>query len=235
MELFYHSLATEINVELEFDAQEAQHLAKVLRKKIGDTIWVTNGQGNLLKCEITFQNHKSCRFIGQEKQIIPQNKDYFLSVVIAPTKNMDRLEWFVEKATEIGIDEIMLILCEHSERRIIKTDRLEKISMAALKQSQQFFLPQISKLTTFQEALNMSFNGKRLIAHCVDNEKKSIKNTLNKSENVQIWIGPEGDFSENEINNALLQGCIPITLGKTRLRTETAGIVAVQSVVMVNE
>lgn len=234
MNLFYHPDIETVDTEYDFTTEESQHIAKVLRKKTGDTINITNGKGDLFHCVITFQNQKICRFLVKNKQHF-DSKNYKISIVIAPTKNIDRMEWFVEKATELGVDEIIPIITEQSERKVLKTERLEKIAIAAMKQSYQFYLPEIKNITTFKEVLQTPFYGKKYIAHCEETSRNSLLKSILKGENIQIWIGPEGDFSHQEINTCLQSGFIPVTLGNTRLRTETAGITAVHTVIIANE
>jgi 16S rRNA (uracil1498-N3)-methyltransferase len=147
----------------------------------------------------------------------------------------DRFEWFLEKATEIGIDTITPILCDHSERKVIKLDRFEKILQSAMKQSLQCYLPTINELTPFNTFTNQEFEGHKFIAHCVDTDRKSLKSQLKPNQDILILIGPEGDFSVKEIETALQHNFIPVTLGNTRLRTETAAIAACHSVAYVNE
>ena len=165
----------------------------------------------------------------------PKPWQYYLHIAIAPTKLNDRIEWFLEKATEIGIDEITPIICSNSERRNIKPDRFEKIIQSAMKQSLKFTLPKINEPVKFTEFINQDFDGTICIAHCEDQQKNSLKSVVNPSEKTTILIGPEGDFSSAEIKKALDKKFIPISLGESRLRTETAGIVAVQNVSFINQ
>ena len=161
--------------------------------------------------------------------------DYYLHIAIAPTKNNDRLEWFLEKATEIGIDEITPIICQNSERKFVKQERLEKIIQSAMKQSLKFTLPKLNEPIKFNDFIDQDFNGKKCIAHCEDDEKTLLKTLVNTKEKITILIGPEGDFSTQEIKKALSKKFIPISLGESRLRTETAGLVAVQTVAIINQ
>lgn len=147
----------------------------------------------------------------------------------------DRFEWFLEKATEIGVDEISPIICEHSERKVYKTDRAEKILQAAMKQSNQFFLPKINTPISFSEFIKNTTDGEKFIAHCEENQKDSFKSRCQPNQNILILIGPEGNFSSKEINLALKNNFIPVSLGNTRLRTETAGVVASHTVALINE
>lgn len=235
MQLFYHPELTENSVEIIFDKIESQHIIRVLRKKENDVLWITNGLGTLFKGGIIDANDKKCRV--KINAFFPKKKwrDYQLCIAIAPTKNMDRMEWFVEKATEIGIDKIIPIMTEHSERKVLKTERLEKVAIAAMKQSGQYFLPKITQPIDFAEFIKDVACDQKLIAHCVDTQKNSLKTIVQKGKDVIILIGPEGDFSEKEITLALQHDFQPIALGNTRLRTETAALVAVHSVVLINE
>jgi 16S rRNA (uracil1498-N3)-methyltransferase len=147
----------------------------------------------------------------------------------------ERYEWFLEKATEIGIQEITPIICEHSERKVIKTDRFQKILESAMKQSLHYYLPKLNEPITFKDFIKMESQGQKFIAHCEETTRKSLKNELKTNENVLILIGPEGDFSVKEIQQAIATKFIPVSLGNTRLRTETAAIVACHSVVFKNE
>ncbi len=206
---------------------ESRHCIKVLRKSLGDEINITNGKGDLLLAKITDANQKHCGFdiVKSEKtrKLAPP-----LHIAIAPTKNIDRFEFFLEKCTEIGISEITPLLCFHSERKNIKHERLEKIIVSACKQSKNFHFPNLRNLTSFKELMNTQYSQK-LIAHCNKEEKTELKN-LRFSEPTLLLIGPEGDFSKEEIELALNSGFKPISLGESRLRTETAGIVACTTV-----
>ena len=154
---------------------------------------------------------------------------------VAPTKMNERYEWFLEKATEIGIQEITPIICEHSERKVIKTDRFQKIIESAMKQSLHYYLPKLNEPISLKELLKKEIDGQKFIAHCEETDKESLKNELKPNEDVTILIGPEGDFSVKEIQLAIENNFIPVSLGNTRLRTETASIVACHSVVFKNE
>jgi 16S rRNA (uracil1498-N3)-methyltransferase len=208
---------------------------KVLRKNEGDTIFITNGLGDLFTSKIIAANDKKClvEITAVENKQKPWN--YYLHVAIAPTKLNDRFEWFLEKATEIGIDEITPIICDHSERKVLKTDRMEKIIQSAAKQSLKFHYPKLNEPIHFNEFINSKFDGQLFIAHCEETNKKSLKETLQPQIKTTILIGPEGDFSTKEIKRSLENSFIPVSLGESRLRTETAGVVAVHSVAFVNE
>jgi len=234
MQLFYNPNITETATSFVFDKEESKHIIKVLRKKEGDILQVTNGLGFLFVTEITIASDNKCtvKINAVEKQELSK---FHLHLVVAPTKMNERYEWFLEKATEIGIQEITPIICEHSERRIIKTDRFQKILESALKQSLHFYLPKLNEPIAFKDFIKQEFNGQKFIAHCSVTDKKSLKNELKSNEDVTILIGPEGDFSINEIEMAIANNFIPVSLGNTRLRTETAAIVACHSVVFKNE
>lgn len=234
MQLFYNPDIDEHTQQVSFSKDESRHIVKVLRKTIGDELQITNGKGWLFDAEITIADIKNCvatitRKTHQERQ------NYKLHLAVAPTKMNDRYEWFLEKATEIGIDTVTPIICDHSERKIIKTDRFEKILQAAMKQSLHYYMPKLKDAILFKDFINQEFEGQKFIAHCEETNKKSLKKELRSNQNVTILIGPEGDFSVKEIETAIKNNFIPVTLGKTRLRTETAAIVACHSVAFINE
>ena len=234
MQLFYNPEINESSQFFSFYKEESKHIIKVLRKKDTDILFVTNGLGFLFKTEITLASDTKCtvKIISFEKE---KPLPYQLHLVVAPTKMNDRFEWFLEKATEIGISEITPIICEHSERKQIKTDRFDKIILSAMKQSNQLYLPKLNEPIAFKDFIKTKNEGLQLIAHCEENEKKSLKAVLKPNENITMLIGPEGDFSPKEIQLALDNNYIPVTLGNTRLRTETAAIVACHSVAFINE
>ena len=234
MQLFYNININETTENFSFDKEESKHIIKVLRKKDTDILYVTNGLGLLFKTEITLASDSKCtvKIISFEKSATPK---FHLHLVVAPTKMNDRFEWFLEKATEIGIHEITPIICDRSERKVINTERFEKILLTAMKQSNVLFLPKLNNAVSFKEFLKQKQQGLNFIAHCEETDKKTLKTALKPNENVTILIGPEGDFTEKEIELALDSNYIPVSLGNTRLRTETAAIVACHSVVFVNE
>lgn len=236
MQLFYHPEANEVNQELVFDREESKHIIKVLRKKKGDILNITNGLGFFYASEISVANHNKCVVKITEK--IPQQPlPYQLHLAVAPTKLNDRYEWFLEKATEIGVTEITPVFCNHSERTKIKPDRYEKILQSAMKQSLKAHLPILNKAISFKEFIEMNAENpaNKYIAHCAEGTKKSLKDVLQASEDVLILIGPEGDFASSEIELALDNNFSALSLGESRLRTETAAIVACHSVAFVNE
>jgi 16S rRNA (uracil1498-N3)-methyltransferase len=234
MQLFYNPNINETTDSFTFDKEESKHIIKVLRKKSGDILFVTNGLGFLFKTEIVVGTDNKCtvRIIGFEKSEAPK---YYLHLAVAPTKMNDRYEWFLEKATEIGISEITPIICDHSERKFVKTDRFDKILQSAMKQSLQYYLPKLNEPIAFKDYIKQNKEGLLLIAHCEETDKKSLKSLVNPNDKVTLLIGPEGDFSTKEIALAIENNFIPITLGKTRLRTETAAIVACHSISFINE
>ena len=234
MQLFYNPNINETTDTFSFDKEESKHIIKVLRKKDSDILFVTNGLGYLFKTEITLASDNKCtvKIISFEKSATPK---FHLHLVVAPTKMNDRFEWFLEKATEIGIHEITPIICDRSERKVINTERFDKILLTAMKQSNVLFLPKLNNPISFKEFVKRKQEGLNFIAHCEETNKKTLKTALKPNENVTILIGPEGDFTEKEIELALDSNYIPVSLGNTRLRTETAAIVACHSVVFVNE
>ncbi|MFY0604731.1 MAG: 16S rRNA (uracil(1498)-N(3))-methyltransferase [Flavobacteriaceae bacterium] len=235
MQLFYNSDITKTTTQFTFDKIESRHIVKVLRKKEGDILHITDGKGFLYSCEIILASDKKCtaRIIEFIEKTNP--RDYYLHIAIAPTKNNDRMEWFLEKATEIGIDEITPILCDNSERKVVKLERFHKIVQSAMKQSLQFRLPKLNEPMKLSEFISQSFDGKICIAHCEEGIKKGLKEHINPKENTTILIGPEGDFSKKEISACMHKGYIPISLGKNRLRTETAALVATQNIAFLNQ
>ena len=234
MQLFYNPTISDASDFISFDKEESKHIIKVLRKKDTDILFVTNGLGFLFETEITLASDTKCtvKIISVQQPIAPK---YHLHLAVAPTKMNDRYEWFLEKATELGISEITPIICDHSERKQIKTDRFDKIIQSALKQSNQFYLPKLNEPIAFKDFMKLKNNGLQLIAHCEETNKKSLKDVIKPNENATILIGPEGDFSEKEIQLAIENNYIPVSLGNTRLRTETAAIVACHSVRFLNE
>lgn len=234
MQLFYNPNIDELTESFIFDKEESKHIIKVLRKKDGDILYVTNGAGYLFECEITLASDNKCtvKINSLEKK---EASKFHLHLAVAPTKMNDRFEWFLEKATEIGIQEITPIFCDRSERKVINAERFEKIILSAMKQSNETFLPKLNPAISFKEFVKQKNKGLQFIAHCEETDKKSLKQALKPNENVTLLIGPEGDFSEKEIALAIENNFQPVTLGNTRLRTETAAVVACHSIVFFNE
>ena len=235
MQLFYNPNIDELTESFLFDKEESKHIIKVLRKKDGDILYVTNGAGYLFECEITLASDNKCtvKINSLDKK---EASKFHLHLAVAPTKMNERFEWFLEKATEIGIQEITPIICDRSERKVINKERFDKIVLSALKQCNELYLPKLNEAVTFKEFISKQQNkGLQLIAHCEETDKKTLKSVLKSNEDVTLLIGPEGDFSTKEIALALENNYIPVSLGNTRLRTETAAVVACHSVVFFNE
>lgn len=214
--------------------EESQHCVRVLRYTRGDEILLTDGKGNTYTARITNPHPKHCEFevLTQEKQ--QKAHDFYLHIAIAPTKNIERMEWMVEKCTEIGVDEITPLLCRFSERKQIRTDRLEKIVLSAAKQSLTPYLPKLNELTDYDTFVRQATEETKFIAHCYKEEKRDLKDEIKRGKSVLVLIGPEGDFSEQEVEEALALGFVPVSLGNSRLRTETAGVVACHTAVLMN-
>lgn len=219
--------------------EESLHAAKVLRLQNGDAIVVLDGLGGFHEAVLTESHPKKAKFsITKSIQHYGQ-KNYRLHIAIAPTKSIDRLEWFIEKAVEIGIDEISLLQCRFSERKHVNIQRLEKIIIAACKQSMQAYFPILSPLIPFEQFIvntNSQYAAtSKYIAHCYDAEKQPLKSAIQQSNELLILIGPEGDFSQEEIGLAQSHNFLPISLGNSRLRTETAGVMACATVAIVRD
>ena len=234
MQLFYSPNISERDTTFNFDKDESRHIVKVLRKKIDDSLQITNGKGWLFEAKITAASPKKVTVAVLSATSKPK-RNFNLHLAVAPTKMNDRYEWFLEKATEIGIEEITPIICDHSERKVIKIERYEKIMQAAMKQSLHYFMPKLNAAISFSEFIEQNFSEQKFIAHCEEVNKKSLKSQLDVNSDCLILIGPEGDFSVKEIEIALRHNFIPVTLGETRLRTETAAVVACHSVAFINE
>lgn len=236
MQLFYNPNISETLKEVTFDKEESRHIIKVLRMKEDDSFKITNGKGSFFDAEIVSANPKAClvKILSEE---IQKPLPYHLHLVVAPTKLNDRYEWFLEKATEIGVSEITPVICDHSERKVIKAERYERIIQSAMKQSLKAHLPVLNEAISFKDFINSEnqFEDLKFIAHCEEINKKSLKSVLIPDKRITILIGPEGDFSSEEIELAKKAGYISVSLGDSRLRTETAGVVACHSVAFINE
>lgn len=215
---------------------ESKHAIRVLRLQVGDIIYLIDGRGGLYKTEIIDPHPKrtTLRVIQVTEKY--GRTSYQLHMAVAPTKNIDRLEWFLEKATEIGVHEFTPVICERSERKEVKVERLKKIVVSAAKQSLKAYVPQVNPAISFSKFIqsvesDAYFKG---IAHCVESKKNYIANSFIPNEKYLILIGPEGDFSENEITQAGDAGFIPLSLGDARLRTETAALAAVLETALLN-
>ena len=217
--------------------EESVHCIRVLRLGKGDVVTLIDGKGGMFEAIISTTDAKQCQLEIIGSLPVPPARNFSLHIAIAPTKNMDRFEWFIEKAVEIGIDTITPLLCQRSERRVLKTDRLHKMIISTMKQAMVPYLPVLNELTDYKKLIE-AFSGltcSRFIAHCEESERKKLKNELTPGSDVIILIGPEGDFSPEEIKLATGNGFIPVSLGNNRLRTETAGIVACNTVSLTND
>lgn len=215
--------------------EESKHCVRVLRMAEGEEVCLVDGVGGFYIATIADANPKRCRVEVVEKKENYGKRPYYLHIAIGPTKLNDRYEWFLEKVTEIGIDEITPVESFHSERRMVKKERSEKVVTSAVKQSVKAYHPVVNDITSFKELVNRPFDGVKLIAHCNPSEKVLLKNAFAPSENVLILIGPEGDFSIDEVELAKQKGFVEISLGESRLRTETAGVVACHTVSLMNQ
>ncbi|WP_347841149.1 16S rRNA (uracil(1498)-N(3))-methyltransferase [uncultured Draconibacterium sp.] len=233
MQLFYVPQIS--GAEVILNETESKHAIRVLRLTIGSQLTLVDGRGGVYQAEITDASPKKCKLNVTETVLDFGKKDFKLHIAIAPTKNIDRFEWFLEKCTEFGIDEITPILSEHSERKTIKPERLEKILIAAMKQSVKAYLPKLNELTRFADLLQHAGCTNKFIAHCNKGEKLHLKKAIHKGDSVLILIGPEGDFSPEEVLDAKAHGFQEISLGDARLRTETAGIAACHIVNLAND
>lgn len=237
MQLFY---APDIAsaTEAVLPEEEARHCIRVLRLGCGDPVDITDGRGNLFHCRIENDDPRRCtvRIVSTEEAF--ESLPYRLSMAVAPTKNIDRFEWFLEKATEVGVSEIVPLETDRSERRVFKPERSGKVIVAAMKQSLKAYRPELHPLTAFRQVVETPFEGRRFIAHCAPAAtaagKSDLLSVLRRGEAVQIFIGPEGDFSPEEITFALANGFGEITLGTQRLRTETAAVAAAVLVAAAN-
>ena len=234
MQLFYapdivppHHILTE---------EESRHCIRVLRMHQGDTLNLTDGRGMLYTARITSADARRCAVEVIERQEEFEKMPYRLVMAVAPTKNIDRYEWFLEKATEVGVGEIYPLECDHSERRAIKPEREMRVITSAVKQSLKAYHPVLHDMTPVRSLISMPFDGRRFIAHCdrSTGERPYMGDILKKGENALILIGPEGDFSPEEITFALANGFEQISLGYQRLRTETAAVAATVMVSMLN-
>ncbi len=223
MYLFY---TPDIDIRLELPEEEAAHCLRVLRLSQGDKITLTDGKGYFYEAQITATSGKRCLVSIQKKTFQEPLWRGHLHLAMAPTKNMDRTEWLAEKATEIGLDELSFLNCRFSERKVIKTERIEKIVVSALKQSLKARKPQVNEMMTFNKFVQQDFSGDKFIAHCYKGEKSLLKDVLSGERDTLVLVGPEGDFSQEEVELALSCGFRPVSLGNSRLRTETAALVA---------
>lgn len=237
---FYAPDATQSN---ELPDEEAMHALRVLRLRSGDEMLLTDGKGNYYRAEVTLAATRKCQYKILETLPQPPMWKGRIQLVVAPTKMMDKMEWLVEKATELGVNDIHFIICQNSERRVARTGRIEKITVAAMKQSHKPLKPIVHEAQTFKNFMARPIEGLKYIAHCYEEiDRKKLFDELRKSlkqcaddENITILVGPEGDFSTSEVEEAMRAGFVSVTLGESRLRTETAGLVSVMMAHLANE
>ena len=231
--LFYFPQILEENHFL--DEEESKHCIRVMRLKEDDIIVLMDGMGSFFKASITSANPKRCAFHITDK-IRPQaERNFYLHMAVAPTKNTDRFEWFLEKATEMGIDEITPVICQNSERRELKTVRLEKVLISAMKQSMHSRLPILNECMSLNDFFKKDFpDTVKYIAHCREGEKDLLKDIYKQENQILILIGPEGDFTAQEVEYAIKKQFLPISLGKSRLRTETAALAGCFAINQIN-
>lgn len=231
MHLFY---APDILTDPELPEEEAGHCLRVLRLREGDEIVLTDGKGSFYRAVISAASGKRCQV--KVTQTIAQSPlwEGYLHLAMAPTKNMDRVEWLAEKATEIGLDELSFLNCHFSERKVIKTERVEKIVVSAMKQSLKARKPVVNGMVDFSRFMDREFSGQKFICHCHEGGKPLLKDVFQRGEEAVVLVGPEGDFSPEEVQMAEEHGFKSVSLGKSRLRTETAALVAVHLMNIVN-
>ncbi len=222
MRLFYDP-TIESNPVLE--EAEAKHATKVLRLGVGDNIQVVDGLGSLFTCQITEANKRNCQLAILEKITYPESVKH-IHIAIAPTKNQDRIEWFVEKCIEIGIQEITFLNCARTERNKLNMDRIERIAISAMKQSLKYWMPTLNELVDFKTFVSSCKEQSKMIAHLNEGERHFINTLQHEQPSYCMLIGPEGDFTDQEVDQAITAGFIPVSLGDSRLRTETAGMVS---------
>ncbi|MBN2638184.1 MAG: 16S rRNA (uracil(1498)-N(3))-methyltransferase [Bacteroidales bacterium] len=230
--LFYNENI--IGSGFELDKEESGHIIRVLRMKPGDEMDFTDGKGNLFHCVLSIDNPKACKFEILSSEQGKDKRDFNLHIAVAPTKNISRYEWFLEKATEIGVDTITPFFAKHSERKIIKTDRLERVITAAMKQSLKTFHPLLEEEISFSELVKQPFDGQKFIAYIDEKVTTELSKTYQPGNNAVILIGPEGGFHPDEVELAKTYGFIPVKLGPYRLRTETAAITACHTIQLAN-
>ncbi len=235
MQLFYNPNLIKSSDNIIFSREESKHISKVLRQKEGDILKVTNGKGLLFSAKIINASPRECTAMVLEVEQ-QEKESYHLHLAVAPTKMNDRYEWFLEKSTEIGIQEITPIFCEHSERKVVKLNRFERVLQSAIKQSLNLKLPKLNEPVNVTDFIKSKIEGDKFIAYCdEENKKQTLKSRIKYGQKATVLIGPEGDFSSQEIQLALKHHWQPVSLGKNRLRTETAAIVACHTVALANQ
>lgn len=226
MQLFYTPGIDAPSSTYYLDEEESKHCVKVLRLQAGDIVQLIDGKGNFYTATIKDAHPKRTQLQILTVEADPNKRNHYLHIAVAPTKNIERIEWFLEKATEIGIDEISLIICQRSERKEVRTDRLDKIITSAIKQSLKAWHPKLNEPVALNKFLSVPFDGQRFIAHCEPGDKTDLRYMIKPLGRYLILVGPEGDFSPQEIRDAIKNGFKAITLGNSRLRTETAALEA---------
>lgn len=232
MALFY---VPDIAERWELSEEEAAHALRVLRLAVGDELEITDGKGTLYKAVISSVVGKHCYVEAKEVLPMPKGWNGDIHIAVAPTKNMDRIEWFAEKATEIGLDALTFLNCRFSERKVVKCERVERIVVSAMKQSLKYSKPLVNEMTDFKKFISEPREGEKYIAHCYNDEKHLLKDIHESGVDATILIGPEGDFSPEEVKMAMDAGYKPVSLGNSRLRTETAALVACHTLMLKNE
>ena len=227
--IFY---APEIAATHELPSEEASHAVRVLRMKEDDELLVTDGKGKIYHCRITLCSKNSCHLSIENEESVGKTWRGNIHLAVAPTKNMDRMEWLAEKVTEIGIDSLTFLNCDYSERTVVKAERIEKILVSAMKQSHKARKPQLVEMMKFKDFIKRELPGQKFIAHCYEGEKIPLFGNVNPDGDTWVMIGPEGDFSIEEVKMAEAAGFVGISLGESRLRTETAGIAAVHTMIL---
>ena len=220
----------DIGQTLTLNEDESRHCVKVLRLAEGDHISVVDGKGKCYECHIDQAHSKHCHVAIDEMREEPPSWGHQIVVAVSPTKNLDRMEWLTEKVTEMGVDKLVPLLCHNSERKVLKTERLKKIAVSAMKQSKKSVLPTICEMTPLKDVLEGEFEGNRFIAYCDMMLPRELRRSFAKEyvprADTLVLVGPEGDFSPEEVELALKKGFVPVSLGESRLRTETAAMVA---------
>lgn len=233
--LFYTPVFLGNAVTYTMPEEESLHAVKVLRMQAGEHIHLINGKGGLFEAEILSPHPKRCELKILTSVTEFGKRNHRLHIAIAPTKMNERMEWFLEKAAEIGIDEITPVICRYSERKEVKLARFEKILIAAIKQSVKAYMPKLNEACSFDQLIKNASASQKFIAHCYEEDKRLLQQAYTKGQDVLILIGPEGDFSPEEIQKAIQANYVPVSLGNSRLRTETAGVVACHTVNLINE
>lgn len=233
MNYFYHPSLDNSVSQFSLPPEESRHIVKVLRRQAGDRLAITNGKGYLFHAEILEANPKRCTARVLEAMKTPP-PHYELHLAVAPPKRVERFQWFLEKATEIGVSRIIPLICDRSERETLPVDRLQRVIQEAMKQSLQTFLPELEEPVAFSAYLEREQPALRFIAHCEEGDKTDLKRRVAADKDAVVLIGPEGDFTPAEIRAASERGFVPVSLGKNRLRTETAALVACMTINMIN-